>query len=351
MEASPVVASSFTPHSGKSSVEEPERRPESYCQEPTTLHPRLSTISSQVVNQSVGSSLRSTSIARSVIETPRHLEAPTESGTALQIPGGTFFSADVHNAILPMYQSPTIPEKQSPGCLPIGRNSWVSLKRNFLYIVFTALRKLYHVTFLGIPVFYRHRVQRIFKEVRLSADELMGKIIARLADDQARLESRNQPLSPAAYFVRSEEPEIRNLMTLWEAFVDLSIREWKTTNLEGERTGNHIFWNTWVLLAMPVTWLSWSMILYVVGIMAFVWRAGSGSPPRIEIGLVSRIAITCLLLVGVVYLVIIMITLNEYGDRMDGKWREKVREVAAQRNIQLRPSFQSFNVHVDPPRV
>ncbi|KAG6896342.1 hypothetical protein C0992_008865 [Termitomyces sp. T32_za158] len=296
---------------------------------------------------------------------------------------------------------------------PQTPSTWTYAKANPSYILSVCLSQLYYIFFLGIPGFYRNRVRRIFKEVWLSTDEVMEKIIATLAEDQARLEARGKlALSSAAYYVRTEEVGLNNLKVLWESFIEQSIREWKTANLvsilllstivgtlqinealsdtvvrtavlmslicalmsliygcvytvrfstmkrvhkafqwaqEGERTGNKIFWNTWVLLAMPVTWLSWSLILYLVGIMAFVWVAELGQSDSLQkFGLASRTAITCVLFVGVVYFVIIMLTLNDYGGKMDGAWREKVRQAAAQRNIVLQHSFDG-SIQVIPP--
>ncbi|PPQ85254.1 hypothetical protein CVT25_010025 [Psilocybe cyanescens] len=36
-------------------------------------------------------------------------------------------------------------------------------------------------------------------------------------------------------------------------------------------------WNVWVMLAMPVVWLAWSIILYITCIMTFVWRTSSST--------------------------------------------------------------------------
>ncbi|KAG6812800.1 hypothetical protein H0H92_000433 [Tricholoma furcatifolium] len=277
---------------------------------------------------------------------------------------------------LPSYHLPTSPEKPLTSLRFVKNRTCASIRADISCVSFRYLRQLYHIIFLGFPLFYQHRVHRIFKEVWLSKDDLMEHIIATLAEEQARLEARGQPLSSAAYYVRAEDAELSNLKTLWESFVDQSLREWKMTNfvsillpsamigtlqiseavsdvivrtsvlmsLEGERTQDHIFWNTWVLLSMPVTWLSWSLIFYTVGITSFIWRAGSGRPaPTIEMGLGSRIAITCLLWIGIIYFVLIIFSLNEYGERMDVAWRDKVRQVAAERNIMLKGSFDGHS--------
>jgi len=80
-----------------------------------------------------------------------------------------------------------------------------------------------------------------------------------------------------------------------------------------------ILWNVWVLLAMPVVWMSWAMILFLCAILSFVWRNGSVSDPsdRPPLGdraaLGPRIAITCVLLLGLGYMAMIITTLKTYG--------------------------------------
>jgi hypothetical protein len=68
-----------------------------------------------------------------------------------------------------------------------------------------------------------------------------------------------------------------------------------------------IWWNAWVLLAMPAVWLAWSMILFTVGILSFVWRTGSTADPserdklRPRQALGPRIAITCVFALSLIY--------------------------------------------------
>ena len=97
-----------------------------------------------------------------------------------------------------------------------------------------------------------------------------------------------------------------------------------------------IWWNVWVLLAMPAVWMAWSvqkivcilshvkslaraMVLFLLAILSFTWRTGSVSDPsnrpplsdRAALG--PRIAITCVLLLGLGYMAMIVITLKMYG--------------------------------------
>lgn len=72
---------------------------------------------------------------------------------------------------------------------------------------------------------------------------------------------------------------------------------------------------------MPAIWLAWSMLLFVTSILAFVWRFGStdnsdqqqlGLPPNVTLG--TRIALTCVFGLGMIYFVLIVKTMRSYGD-------------------------------------
>jgi hypothetical protein len=63
------------------------------------------------------------------------------------------------------------------------------------------------------------------------------------------------------------------------------------------------------------------MVLFLSAILSFVWRTGSASDPsdRLPLGdraaLGPRIAITCVLLLGLGYMAMIIITLKKYGSQ------------------------------------
>jgi hypothetical protein len=89
-----------------------------------------------------------------------------------------------------------------------------------------------------------------------------------------------------------------------------------------QRSRTSIWWNVWVLLAMPAVWLAWSMIFFLATIMSFVWRTGAatdamrthddGMPEREA--LAARVVITTLFGLGMVYLVAIIATFRSYGN-------------------------------------
>ncbi|TFK68338.1 hypothetical protein BDN72DRAFT_960327 [Pluteus cervinus] len=86
------------------------------------------------------------------------------------------------------------------------------------------------------------------------------------------------------------------------------------------------FWNVWVFLGMPAIWLVWSLIAYLVAIMAYVWRVGGdGTAVKASPGCILdlRIVVTLVLCLGLVYLCLIIGTLKQYGVVMEDQWREK----------------------------
>ncbi|KAL1714501.1 hypothetical protein EV715DRAFT_209501 [Schizophyllum commune] len=103
--------------------------------------------------------------------------------------------------------------------------------------------------------------------------------------------------------------------------------------LEAQKTTTNRFWNVWVMLAMPAVWLLWSIVSFIVAIMAFVWRTGVGgvhknADPFTTPGqaLASRVLISGSLALGAVYFVLVVRTFTLYGDRIDRRWRKNVHE-------------------------
>ncbi|KAG1840906.1 hypothetical protein DFJ58DRAFT_84489 [Suillus subalutaceus] len=92
---------------------------------------------------------------------------------------------------------------------------------------------------------------------------------------------------------------------------------------EARKTTTFIWWNVWVLLAMPAVWLAWSMFFFIVAILSFVWRSDSSadnpSPaplsPYAILG--PRIAITSLFIVGLIDFMLIIKTLHNYARTRD----------------------------------
>ncbi|KAI0075404.1 hypothetical protein K474DRAFT_1559655, partial [Panus rudis PR-1116 ss-1] len=99
---------------------------------------------------------------------------------------------------------------------------------------------------------------------------------------------------------------------------------------EARRTKTLIWWNIWVLLAMPAVWLSWSMIAFCVSILSYVWRTGAVNDPPDGIrpplspnaALSVRAVVTVIFVLGLLYFVLIMRTFAKYSEREAGrKWK------------------------------
>ncbi|KJA18921.1 hypothetical protein HYPSUDRAFT_144303 [Hypholoma sublateritium FD-334 SS-4] len=102
--------------------------------------------------------------------------------------------------------------------------------------------------------------------------------------------------------------------------------EW-ANELQSSRTG--IWWNIWIFLALPATWLAWSIILYLACAMSLIWRSGTAadadrSPMTPNQALAGRVCLTVLLAIGVVYLILVILTLRHFGDQMDEAWQRRL---------------------------
>ena len=86
-----------------------------------------------------------------------------------------------------------------------------------------------------------------------------------------------------------------------------------------------------------------SIILFLVSIMTFVWRAGTadertGPTASFAQALAPRIIISAVLAVGALYFVLVVQTFARYGDLMDRRWRERVlTQYLASRTMSPRP--------------
>lgn len=85
--------------------------------------------------------------------------------------------------------------------------------------------------------------------------------------------------------------------------------------------GASVFLPSALLSALCITPLR-AVLLFLVSIVAFVWR--SGLSQTFEEALGPRIAISAVLLLGLAYIVQLIGTFRRYGDLMDQLWRDKL---------------------------
>jgi len=110
---------------------------------------------------------------------------------------------------------------------------------------------------------------------------------------------------------------------------------------ESQKTKTVIWWNVWVMLAIPAIWLAWSMIAFCIAILSFVWRTGAttdppdGNRPQLSpaAAVIIRVIVTFIFGLGVVHFIMIVRTFGTYGARERGRGSRFLRgRAAAQRS-------------------
>ncbi|PPQ92315.1 hypothetical protein CVT25_008521 [Psilocybe cyanescens] len=284
------------------------------------------------------------------------------------------------------YMLPPMTYAPPPMVVRYTKDSTVDMTRLVVdFVTGTLPSQIYLHFLLRLPSLYFTRVARIFEEADLSLPELKKMALETASTTKGGLdvqifESSNVPL------------QYTRLKSTWEGFIDSVMREWKTFNiisvlllsailtilqiqsaaddpitrytaiaslicalisllfgcmyiirfgsmrktykaaewaLEAKKTKTVIWWNVWVLLAMPAIWLTWSIILYIACTMSFVWRTSSQSDAEPIITsktalLTVRIVISSVLGLGLVYGVLIISTFSRYGSVMDKAWKKRI---------------------------
>ncbi|KAJ6616982.1 hypothetical protein B0H10DRAFT_1346548 [Mycena sp. CBHHK59/15] len=258
------------------------------------------------------------------------------------------------------------------------------------FVFDSAPRRLYLHFLLRIPSLYFSRVARIFEDAQLSLPDI--KRMARATADQWN--TKESPTMFLAHHDQMMLPRsLLNFRSSWEGFIDSLMREWKTLNIisvlllsailtmlqidaaanpitrtsalfslicalmsllygcmyiirfgtmrkmhkassfanEAQKDTTNIWWNVWVLLAMPAIWLSWSIIMFFMSIMSFIWLSGTADDPvgftmssRAALG--PRIGLTVVFSLGLIYFALIVKTFHRYGDALDREWMRTVNE-------------------------
>ncbi|KAF8066496.1 hypothetical protein FPV67DRAFT_1495041 [Lyophyllum atratum] len=292
------------------------------------------------------------------------------------------------------HSRPSTPMPPPPYQSTTGDTLFPSTSNYILAFLFDTLpRQIYLHFLLTLPSLYFSRVARIFEDAELSMPDI--KKMAVVSAKQWKEGSTTMVHAQWNFEPSIVSPHFSNLKSSWEHFIDSLIKEWKTLNIisalllsailttlqidgaitdpitrntgllslvcglmsilygclyilrfntmrkvhkaaewaeEAQQTKTLIWWNVWVLLAMPSIWLSWSIIFYLACVMSFVWRTGTTHDPVLQVTpLVAfgpRIAITFVFLLGIVYLSLIVSTFRRYGAGMDKAWRKRVLEWA-----------------------
>jgi hypothetical protein len=84
-----------------------------------------------------------------------------------------------------------------------------------------------------------------------------------------------------------------------------------------EQTTTSIAWNVWVFLSLPAVFLSWSLIAFVISILAYTWTTGTATLPAVignDVAVWPRLGITSVFVLGLVYFVLVVRTFRSYAD-------------------------------------
>ncbi|KAH9479819.1 hypothetical protein JR316_0008414 [Psilocybe cubensis] len=279
------------------------------------------------------------------------------------------------------------------------------------FIATTLPKQVYLHLLLRLPLLYFSRVSRIFEEADMTLPE-----IKRMALETPVAASKWRAIDLSIYDRAFDVPlEYQRLSSTWEFFIDSVLREWKIFNIISglllsailtilqidtaaqnpvtrytalfslicslisllfgcmyiirfgtmrkpykaaewaleARNESMIWWNVWVLLAMPAIWLTWSIVLYIACIMAFAWQTTSQddtppSPLSPTTVLVVRVLLTSVLVSGVIYGILIVSTFSRYGEAMDKAWKERIDTWAEEMDVATSADGSSEHLWREP---
>ena len=96
------------------------------------------------------------------------------------------------------------------------------------------------------------------------------------------------------------------------------------------------------MLALPVVWLSWSILLFLMSIMGFIWRASPGRtepPAAFSDGdlLAVRLVLTFIVVIAISYGILVLVTFSRYGEAMDKAWKRRINSWLKERSGPIMP--------------
>ncbi|PPQ98668.1 hypothetical protein CVT26_013814 [Gymnopilus dilepis] len=269
----------------------------------------------------------------------------------------------------------------------VPRQIYLHLLLRLPYLYYSRVTRIFEEAEMSMPMIKQGILEAAKAKSELQRDAGMGRWT------RGGLHTMSRPYLPMEFWEpQLENAAYLNLQNTWHTFVDSLQKEWKTLNIisvllltailtilqipsaaadpatrytallsmicalmsllygciyiirfgtmrktykgaewaqEAQKSRTGIFWNVWVLLAMPATWLSWSMVMYIVTIMSFVWRTTPFSQPSttdespVQV-LIPRLIISLVVTLGVVYFFLIATTLRKYGELMDRAWQTRI---------------------------
>ncbi|KAF8872945.1 hypothetical protein BD779DRAFT_316434 [Infundibulicybe gibba] len=231
------------------------------------------------------------------------------------------------------------------------------------------IKEIYLLALLRLPPIYFVRVGRVIHDAELSEEDV--EEISVRSDDAWEVKTD---------WTDGRRTKLATFKSSWESFASSLIKEWKTFNVvsvlllssvvailqlqtdpssacrisalmsllsglmsllygclyivrfgtmkkmysairyvkDAERTNNSVFWNAWVLIAMPAVWLSWSIIFFFVCILSYVWQDQTSNTNgcRTTIStpsLPAQIVVSLVFSIGLVYFVMVVRVFNRYA--------------------------------------
>ncbi|KAJ7834236.1 hypothetical protein B0H14DRAFT_2363895 [Mycena olivaceomarginata] len=266
----------------------------------------------------------------------------------------------------------------------------------YAFFVDSFTRQIYLHFLLRIPLLYFSRVARIFEDAQFSLPEIRRMALDEwnTKEQNKRLQAHT---FLAHQDPTGLPPSLLTFRSSWEGFIDALMREWKTFNIisvlllsailtmlqidaasdpitrtsalcslicalmsllygcmyiirfgtmrklhkastfanEAQKGTANLWWNVWVMLAMPATWLAWSIIMFLTCIMSFIWLGGTAPDagalmmsPHTALGL--RIGLTVVFSLALIYFALMVKTFHRYGDALDNEWMRTVSGWAAE---------------------
>ncbi|TFK28947.1 hypothetical protein FA15DRAFT_664591 [Coprinopsis marcescibilis] len=261
------------------------------------------------------------------------------------------------------------------------------------------LRQTYLYVFLGLPALYYNRVAAVFDDANIDIVRMKRLVLEHASFDRQGIPDSTIPL---AY---------QKMTDTWEQLIDTLLKEWKTVNLvsvlllsaivsllqieaaggdpvvrytalyslicalislllgclyivrfntmrkphkavawaqEVQKENPGLFWNVWILLALPAFWLIWSLILYVICIVAFLWRGDPENKPTPftrEESIAARSIISCVLALAIIYGAIVVKTFVYFGAPMDSRFKKQVKLWIQRSQDDRKPRKKGLTLH------
>ncbi|KAL1702333.1 hypothetical protein EV121DRAFT_271810 [Schizophyllum commune] len=248
----------------------------------------------------------------------------------------------------------TVPQQSAVNCI---REAFDDICADLVQRIPT---EIYLCLYLRLPPSYFSRIAAIFEDSQLGIGDV--KCLRRLCDKSTPLADRLF-LQKEINRVEGKYPSLQHLKEPWRKHIDNLMKEWKTLNIVAglvltltprlptwfSRFGSmkdvhmaypflitmadpetSVWWNVWVMLALPAIWLSWSIIAFLVSILAFVWATGTRDEvttpsTSYQQALAPRVVISATLALGAIYFVPVIRTLGYYGN-IQSRLRKQIRE-------------------------